>query len=97
MTLPCQVVRTIRPDTVFIPYHWPEERSANLLTIRALDPISKIPEFKVCAVRVEAGGAADPVPEPPVPPGMRPSAAETAPLGEPGSPTMTQGRGTAER
>jgi assimilatory nitrate reductase catalytic subunit len=53
MTLPCQVVRTIRPDTVFIPYHWPEERSANLLTIRALDPISKIPEFKVCAVRIE--------------------------------------------
>ncbi|MGE3540754.1 MAG: molybdopterin oxidoreductase family protein [Candidatus Tectimicrobiota bacterium] len=53
MTLACQVVRTIRPDTVFIPYHWPEERSANLLTIRALDPISKIPEFKVCAVRIE--------------------------------------------
>jgi assimilatory nitrate reductase catalytic subunit len=53
MTLPCQVVRTIRPDTVFIPYHWPDERSANLLTIRALDPISKIPEFKVCAVRLE--------------------------------------------
>jgi assimilatory nitrate reductase catalytic subunit len=53
VTLPCQVVRTIRPDTVFIPYHWPEERSANLLTIRVLDPISKIPEFKVCAVRLE--------------------------------------------
>jgi assimilatory nitrate reductase catalytic subunit len=53
MTLPCQVVRTIRPDTVFIPYHWPEEQSANLLTIRALDPISKIPAFKVCAVRLE--------------------------------------------
>lgn len=53
MTLACQVVRTIRPDTVFIPYHWPEQRSANLLTIRALDPISKIPEFKVCAVRLE--------------------------------------------
>lgn len=53
MTLPCQVVRSIRPDTVFIPYHWPEQRSANLLTIRALDPISKIPEFKVCAVRLE--------------------------------------------
>ena len=53
MTLPCQVVRTIRPDTVFIPYHWPDERSANLLTIRALDPISKIPAFKVCAVRLE--------------------------------------------
>jgi assimilatory nitrate reductase catalytic subunit len=53
VTLPCQVVRTIRPDTVFIPYHWPEERSANLLTSCALDPISKIPEFKVCAVRLE--------------------------------------------
>ena len=53
ITLPCQVVRTIRPDTVFVPYHWPEERSANLLTIRALDPISKIPAFKVCAVRLE--------------------------------------------
>jgi len=46
-------VRTIRPDTVFIPYHWSEERSANLLTSRALDPISNIPAFKVCAVRVE--------------------------------------------
>jgi assimilatory nitrate reductase catalytic subunit len=53
LTLSCQVVRTIRPDTIFIPYHWPEAQSANLLTIRALDPISKIPEFKVCAVRVE--------------------------------------------
>jgi assimilatory nitrate reductase catalytic subunit len=53
LTLPCQVVRTIRPDTVFIPYHWPDERSANRLTIPALDPISQIPEFKVCAVRLE--------------------------------------------
>lgn len=47
-----QVVKTIRPDTVFIPYHWPHDRSANNLTIRALDPVSKIPEYKVCAVRV---------------------------------------------
>jgi assimilatory nitrate reductase catalytic subunit len=46
------VVRTIRPDTVFIPYHWPNERGANRLTIRAIDPISNIPEFKVCAVRI---------------------------------------------
>ena len=52
VTLPTLVVRTIRPDTIFIPYHWPGEQSANRLTIRALDPISKIPEFKVCAVRV---------------------------------------------
>ena len=53
MTLPAQVVTSIRPDTVFIPYHWPGKKSANQLTNRALDPISKIPEFKVCACKVE--------------------------------------------
>ena len=47
------VVRTIRPDTVFIPYHWPGERSANRLTHRTLDPRSKIPEYKVSACRIE--------------------------------------------
>jgi assimilatory nitrate reductase catalytic subunit len=47
-----QVVKTIRPDTVFIPYHWPLDRSANNLTVRAIDPESNIPEFKICAVRV---------------------------------------------
>jgi assimilatory nitrate reductase catalytic subunit len=46
------VVTTIRPDTVFIPYHWPDERSANQLTHRTLDPRSKIPEFKVSACRI---------------------------------------------
>ena len=46
------VVKTIRPDTVFVPYHWPLDRSANNLTVRAIDPISNIPEFKICAVRV---------------------------------------------
>jgi assimilatory nitrate reductase catalytic subunit len=53
VTLACRVVKTIRPDTIFIPYHWAEEKSANRLTLRALDPIAKIPEFKVCAVRLE--------------------------------------------
>ena len=52
MTLPAMVVTTIRPDTVFIPYHWPGSKSANQLTIAAQDPISKIPEYKVCAVRI---------------------------------------------
>ena len=51
--LPAHVVRTIRPDTVFVPYHWPGKKSANLLTNRVLDPISKIPEYKVCACRIE--------------------------------------------
>jgi assimilatory nitrate reductase catalytic subunit len=46
------IVKTIRPDTVFIPYHWPHDRAANRCTIRALDPVSQIPEFKICAVRV---------------------------------------------
>jgi assimilatory nitrate reductase catalytic subunit len=56
ITLPAQVVATIRPDTVFIPFHWPGAQAANLLTNRALDPISRMPEFKVAAVRVEAAG-----------------------------------------
>ena len=52
-TLRALVVKTIRPDTIFIPYHWPGRQSANQLTISAQDPISKIPEYKVCAVRVK--------------------------------------------
>jgi assimilatory nitrate reductase catalytic subunit len=51
-TLRASVVKTIRPDTVFIPYHWGGRKSANQLTISEQDPISKIPEYKVCAVRV---------------------------------------------
>ncbi len=53
LDLPAHVVATIRPDTVFIPYHWPGDRSANRLTVRAYDPIAGIPEFKVAAVRIE--------------------------------------------
>ena len=51
--LRAQVVTTIRPDTIFIPYHWAGRKSANRLTISAQDPISKIPEYKVCAVRLK--------------------------------------------
>jgi assimilatory nitrate reductase catalytic subunit len=59
ITLPAMVVRTIRPDTVFIPYHWPNDKSANKLTHRTIDPQSKIPEFKVSACRIrKAGGIA---------------------------------------
>ena len=53
ITVPAKVVETIRPDTVFIPYHWPGDKAANVLTNRALDPISKIPEYKVCAAKLE--------------------------------------------
>ena len=41
-----------QPGQVFIPFHY-VEAAANLLTIDALDPYGKIPEYKVCAVRVE--------------------------------------------
>ncbi|HET7724156.1 MAG TPA: molybdopterin oxidoreductase family protein [Propionibacteriaceae bacterium] len=44
------VTDAIRPDTVFMPFHWVD--SANRLTTDATDPVSGMPEFKVCAVRV---------------------------------------------
>jgi assimilatory nitrate reductase catalytic subunit len=56
MSLPARVVNTIRPDTVFIPYHWPGRQAANQLTNPARDPTSKMPEFKVAAVRVTPAG-----------------------------------------
>jgi len=43
-------VRSLRPDLVFLPFHFPGEGRANLLTNPALDPTSRMPEFKVCAV-----------------------------------------------
>jgi formate dehydrogenase major subunit len=42
----------VRPSQVFIPFHY-AEAAANLLTTDALDPYSKIPGYKFCAVRVE--------------------------------------------
>ncbi|MCH0567502.1 MULTISPECIES: molybdopterin oxidoreductase family protein [unclassified Streptomyces] len=50
---PARITTAIRPDTVFMPFHWPGEGRANVLTNPALDPTSRMPEFKVCAVRVE--------------------------------------------
>lgn len=57
VVLRAKVVTTIRPDTIFIPYHWAAKQSANLLTNRALDPISKIPEFKKSTVRISKADA----------------------------------------
>jgi assimilatory nitrate reductase catalytic subunit len=48
-----KVTNSIREDTIFAPFHWGDEESVNLLTNPALDPASRMPEFKVCAVRVE--------------------------------------------
>jgi assimilatory nitrate reductase catalytic subunit len=57
MTLRAMVVATIRPDTIFIPYHWAGRKSANQLTVAAQDPISKIPQYKVCGCRVRRADA----------------------------------------
>ncbi|GAA2431860.1 molybdopterin oxidoreductase family protein [Streptomyces glaucus] len=51
---PARITTAIRPDTVFMPFHWPGEGRANTLTNPALDPASRMPEFKACAVRLEA-------------------------------------------
>jgi assimilatory nitrate reductase catalytic subunit len=58
VTLRARVVSTIRPDTVFVPYHWAGRQSINQVTIAAQDPISKIPEFKACAVRLRSADGA---------------------------------------
>ncbi|MGH3729878.1 MAG: molybdopterin oxidoreductase family protein, partial [Micromonosporaceae bacterium] len=50
-TAPARVTGDIRPDTVFLPFHWD---GPNRLTNPALDPTSRMPEFKVCAVSVTA-------------------------------------------
>lgn len=50
-----QVVITERvtPGMVFGNFHFPDSMNVNNLTIAALDPVAKIPEYKVCAVKVE--------------------------------------------
>jgi nitrate reductase NapA len=52
LVLEARVIDRPRRGTVFIPWHWPE-KLANLLTIDAVDPGSKEPEYKVCAARIE--------------------------------------------
>jgi formate dehydrogenase alpha subunit len=47
-----KVTDRVAPGTVFLAFHY-REAPANRLTIAALDPVAKIPEFKVCAVRIE--------------------------------------------
>jgi assimilatory nitrate reductase catalytic subunit len=47
------VAPTIRPDTLFIPFHYGHDGTANLLTNPATDPTCKIPEYKACAAAIE--------------------------------------------
>ncbi|MGK5628788.1 molybdopterin oxidoreductase family protein [Streptomyces sp. URMC 123] len=65
-----RLVATARTDTVFLPFHYPAEGRANLITNPALDPRSGMPEFKLAAVRLErvaptAAGAPDTEPTAP--------------------------------
>jgi len=53
MVAPARLSGTIRPDTVFAPFHWGGSGRVNSVTNDALDPTSRMPEFKVCAARVE--------------------------------------------
>jgi predicted molibdopterin-dependent oxidoreductase YjgC len=46
------VTSRVKQGVVFIPFHF-AETAANILTNDALDPVAKIPEYKVCAVKVE--------------------------------------------
>ena len=48
-----KLTSSIRMDTVFMPFHFAGQGRANLLTNPALDPVSRMPEFKVCAARIE--------------------------------------------
>ncbi|MER5182199.1 molybdopterin oxidoreductase family protein [Streptomyces sp. NPDC002896] len=57
---PARITTGIRPDTVFMPFHWAGEGRANTLTNPALDPTSRMPEFKACAVRLELAPAPTP-------------------------------------
>jgi len=55
-TVAARHTRTIRHDTIFMPFHWGGDGSANRLTNPALDPTSRMPEFKVCAASIRRGG-----------------------------------------
>jgi formate dehydrogenase alpha subunit len=47
------VTDRVAEGVVFGNFHFPAEQNVNSLTILAVDPIAKIPEYKVCAVRIE--------------------------------------------
>lgn len=51
-TATARVTDSIRPDTVFMPFHWSGPANPNAVTNDALDPTSRMPELKVCAVEV---------------------------------------------
>jgi formate dehydrogenase alpha subunit len=52
------VTERVAPGVVFANFHFPGAQNVNNLTTAAFDPIAKIPEYKVCAVAIEAADVA---------------------------------------
>ena len=50
--VPAKLSNKVKPGLLFVPFHF-AENSANILTNSAFDPAAKIPEYKVCAVKIE--------------------------------------------
>ena len=50
--IPVKITEKVKEGSVFIPFHF-REAAANVLTNPALDPVAKIPEYKVCAVNIK--------------------------------------------
>jgi assimilatory nitrate reductase catalytic subunit len=57
-----RITDTIRPDTVFVPFHWGGRSNANALTNPVLDVSSRMPEFKACAVALSRADDTDTFP-----------------------------------
>ncbi len=55
ITARSKITRRTLPGVVFLPFHY-AEHAANVLTNPVVDKVSKIPEFKVCAVKIENNG-----------------------------------------
>jgi assimilatory nitrate reductase catalytic subunit len=56
-------VPSLLPDVVFVPFHFAGDQCANLITNPVLDPTSRMPEFKLCAVRLAPTETKSPVSE----------------------------------
>jgi assimilatory nitrate reductase catalytic subunit len=86
-----QITDAIRPDVVFAPFHWGGGSSANALTDPALDPTSKMPAFKACAVAVtRVSGPEERLPAPPAAGQPQPTAHAQPTAPEPLSPSRTR-------
>ncbi|WP_243737790.1 molybdopterin oxidoreductase family protein [Blastococcus xanthinilyticus] len=94
-----QVTDAIRPDVVFVPFHWGGGASANALTgADALDPVSKMPPFKVCAVAVtRVSGPEERVPPPAPATQPRPSERRPPAAPAPHPPSRTPASTTIRR